>query len=77
LTTMGSGSAPGLTLTNGIGLTGWVSSPENFVKIGHSLLALLLAWLGGLLSRRLWRSSRLSEGPLQPESGKLESSGEK
>ena len=31
----------------------WGSSVENFTKIGHSWLALLAAWLGGLLSRRL------------------------
>ncbi len=34
-------------------LGGWGSSTENFVRIGHSVLALLLAWFGGLLSRRL------------------------
>ncbi len=28
---------------------------ENFVRIGHSLSALLVAWLGGVLSRRLRR----------------------
>ena len=33
-------------------------SSENFVKIGHSLTALLLAWFGGILSRRLSRRSR-------------------
>jgi hypothetical protein len=31
---------------------------ENFVQIGHSLFALILAWLGGQLSRRLHISSR-------------------
>jgi WD40 repeat protein len=30
---------------------------ESFVKINHSLFALLVGWLGGLLSRRLCRSS--------------------
>ena len=30
---------------------------ENFVRIGHSLFALLVGWLGGQLSRRLCRSS--------------------
>ncbi len=33
----------------------------NFVWIGHSLFALLVGWLGGQLSRRLCRTSRLSE----------------
>ena len=31
---------------------------ENFVRIGHSFLALLAAWLGGQFSRRLSRGSR-------------------
>jgi hypothetical protein len=39
-------------------LGGWAGTTENFVRIGHSLLALLAGWLGGLLSRRLWRASR-------------------
>jgi hypothetical protein len=38
---------------------GWAGTTENFVRIGHSLLALLVARLGGLLSRRLWRASRV------------------
>jgi hypothetical protein len=44
--------------TTGRLLGGWAGTTENFVKIGHSLLALLAGWLGGLLSRRLWRASR-------------------
>ena len=36
---------------------------KNFVRIGHSLFALLAGWFGGLLSRRLWRTSR----PPEPE----------
>lgn len=42
---------------------GWAGTTENFVRIGHSLLALLAGWFGGLLSRRLWRASR----PPEPE----------
>jgi hypothetical protein len=42
-------------------LGGWAGTTENFVRIGHSLLALLFGWLGGLLSRRMWRASRPSE----------------
>jgi hypothetical protein len=43
-------------------------STENFVRIGHSLLALIAAYLGGLVSRRLkssgeWRVAR-GVGPL-------------
>jgi hypothetical protein len=37
---------------------GWNGTTENFVRIGHSLLALLAGWIGGLLSRRFWRASR-------------------
>jgi hypothetical protein len=49
--------------TTGRLLAGWGGTTENFVKIGHSLLALLAGWFGGLLSRRLWRASR----PPEPE----------
>ncbi len=42
-------------------LGSWSGSTENFVRIGHSLFALLAGWFGGLLSRRLWRPSRLLE----------------
>lgn len=55
-------SATGKLLTaTGRLLGGWSGTTENFVKIGHSLFALLLGWLGGQLSRRLYRSSRSSE----------------
>jgi WD40 repeat protein len=40
-------------------------SAENFVRIGHSLFALILAWLGGSLSRRLDLRSRRAD-PLPP-----------
>jgi len=42
-------------------LGGWSGSTETFVRIGHSLFALLAGWFGGLLSHRLWRASRLQE----------------
>jgi hypothetical protein len=42
-------------------ISGWSGTTENFVRIGHSLLALLVGWLGGQLSRRLCRTSRLAE----------------
>ncbi len=40
---------------------GWSGSSENFVRIGHALIALLAGCFGGLLSRRLWRPSRQQE----------------
>jgi hypothetical protein len=36
---------------------GWSGTTENFVRIGHSLFALVTGWLGGQLSRRLCRVS--------------------
>jgi hypothetical protein len=48
-------------------VSGWGGTSENFVRIGHSLLALLAGWIGGLLSRRLWRASR----PPEPETAGL------
>jgi hypothetical protein len=36
-------------------LGGWGGTTVNFVRIGHSLFALLVGWLGGQLSRRLCR----------------------
>ncbi len=42
-------------------LGGWSGTTENFVRIGHSLFALLVGWLGAQLSRRLSRPSRSSE----------------
>ena len=35
---------------------GWSGTTENFIKIGHSLFALLIGWFGGQISRRLCRS---------------------
>lgn len=42
-------------------LSGWSGTTENFISIGHSLFALLAAWFGGQLSRRLYQSQRSSE----------------
>jgi len=36
----------------------WSGTTENFVRIGHSLVALLAGWLGAQLSRRFFRTSR-------------------
>ena len=38
----------------------------NFVRIGHSLLALMAAFVGGLLSRHLYARNR--EGTSEPSS---------
>jgi hypothetical protein len=46
-------AGPSLTRSSG--------TTENFVRIGHSLFALLAGWLGGQLSRCLCRASRSSE----------------
>jgi hypothetical protein len=62
----GSVSARLWRVGNGGLLSGWGSSAENFVKIGHSLLALALAWLGGVLSRWLWRRARRAEARAEP-----------
>jgi len=50
-------------------LGGWGGTRENFIRIGHSLFALLLGWLGGQLSRRLCRASRHAEVPTPVEPG--------
>jgi hypothetical protein len=50
-------------------LNGWSGTTENFVRIGHSLFALLVGWLGGQLSRRLCKASRHTEGPTAIEVG--------
>ena len=50
-------------------LTGSSGTTENFVRIGHSLLALIAAFLGGLLSRYLFAKNR------EPDSGPSQSTG--
>ncbi len=42
-------------------LGGWSGTTENFVRIGHSLFALTVGWLGGQLSCRLRRASSTPE----------------
>jgi hypothetical protein len=49
----GGNPTPNAVLWNRLMGTG--GSPENFVRVGHSLLALVYAFLGGSLSRRLCR----------------------
>jgi hypothetical protein len=53
----GSGVVRLWNATTGKLLQGWGGTTENFVNIGHSFIALLVGWLGGLLSRRLSRVS--------------------
>jgi hypothetical protein len=42
-------------------LGGWNGTTENFIRIGHSLVALMAGWLGGQISGRLRRASRAPE----------------
>jgi hypothetical protein len=39
----------------------WSGTTENFIRIGHSLFALMAGCFGGLLSRRLCRTYRAPE----------------
>jgi len=49
-------------------LGGWSGTTGNFLRIGHSLFALLVGWFGGQLSRRLGRAATHPEvsTPVQP-----------
>jgi FG-GAP-like repeat len=52
----------------GTKLRGAGGTTENFVKIGHSLLALSAAFLGGLLSRYLFAKNRQPDSvPVNPQ----------
>jgi hypothetical protein len=54
-----------LVLNNSAGLGG---TTENFVRIGHSICALIVALLGGLLSRHLHEKNRQTiHGPESPQ----------
>ncbi len=58
-------SPPGQPATSGnqfvLGNLTISGSTMSFIRIGHSLFAMLAGWLGGQLSRRLCRTSRSSE----------------
>ena len=41
-------------MLTGVAVPGTGSSPQNFIRIGHSLLALVMGFIGGRLSRRLY-----------------------
>ncbi len=58
----GQGSVRVWNVGSGKLMTGWGGSQENFVKIGHTLIALVLAWSGGMLSRRLGRPASTIDG---------------
>jgi hypothetical protein len=62
--------------TTGRLLGGWAGTTENFVRIGHSLIALIVAFLGGRLSRRLYGKERERvEGSVIPETSNSGGSG--
>jgi hypothetical protein len=69
LTTSRQGQVRLWDATTGKLLSGWPGTTENFVRIGHSLFALLVAWLGGQLSRRFFRASRDPEVSAAVEAG--------
>jgi hypothetical protein len=55
LTSSGHGQVKIWDVATGKLLSSWGGITENFVRIGHSLCAVLVGWIGGLLSRRLCR----------------------
>ncbi len=65
LAAVNNGSVRVWNVTNGKLVVGWGGSVENFVKIGHTWIALLLAWFGGMLSRRLARVLVTAERPAE------------
>jgi len=54
-------------------LGGWTGTTENFVRIGHSLLALIAALMGGQLSRHLHASNRARASGLFSSATAIES----
>jgi hypothetical protein len=66
-----------LTNSAGLRLKGSIGTPENFMRIGHSLIALIIALLGGRLSGHLYaRNRRPAQGPSDsPESTSEDSGG--
>ena len=59
--TAGQGQEGRWNVTTAKLLGGWSGTTENFVRICHSLFALLVGWVGGILSRRLNRASTSPE----------------
>jgi hypothetical protein len=63
-------------VTSGKPLRGSTGTAENFVRIGHSLLALIAAIVGGRLSGHLYaRNRRPAQGPADPPGSTSEDSG--
>ena len=57
-----------LNILVGTSPTGSSGTTENFVRIGHSLLALIAAFLGGLLSRYFFATNRMPvSGSVNPQ----------
>ena len=61
----------------GLWLRGSVGTTENFMRIGHSLLAVIVASLGGHISRRLYANNReaVGESPIPHGSTSSDRSG--
>jgi hypothetical protein len=56
-------------------LGGWIGTTENSVRIGHSLLALIAALMGGLLSSHLYAKNRERASGLPSPETRLEPTG--
>ena len=65
-TNVGSGGNPTPSVLLWSRLMGTGRSPENFVRIGHSIVALLVAYVGGGLSRRFYARGRAQPGAEAP-----------
>jgi hypothetical protein len=63
LATSGRGHVRLWDAATGKPLGGWNGTTENFVRIGHCLFALVAAWFGGQLSRRLCRNPGAPDSP--------------
>jgi hypothetical protein len=62
----------------GLGLRGSGGTSENFMRIGQSLLALTLAFVGSQLSRRLYGKKRIpAQGTASPQRSNSDGSGDR
>jgi WD40 repeat protein len=76
LATSSLGKARLWDVTTGRVLSGWAGTTENFVRIGHSLIALIVALLGGRLSGYLYARNRQPvQGPADPRESISDDSG--
>jgi hypothetical protein len=70
------GNGTFVDVTSGKPLRGSTGTVENFVRIGHSLLALIAAIVGGRFSGRLYaRNRQPAQGPADPPESTSEDSG--